>query len=77
MMGDMAADQSTFYEDDEPIERIRTILSRPADGITARPVASVTNVRGFASGSSKTASFTVASVRTLPSSTPARLPRRV
>ncbi len=26
-----------FYEDDEPIEKIEEILSRPADGVTEPP----------------------------------------
>lgn len=27
-----------FYEDDEPVEKIRAILARPASGLTGRPV---------------------------------------
>lgn len=33
----MGADDE-FYEDDEPIEVIRAIVARPADGRTTRPV---------------------------------------
>lgn len=30
-------EEDTFYEDDEPIEKIRAILDREPDGVTAPP----------------------------------------
>jgi hypothetical protein len=31
------AEDDWFYEDDEPIEKIRAIVARPPDGVTRRP----------------------------------------
>lgn len=43
-------DANDFYEDDEPIEAIRAILARPADGVTAPPGVVVGTLRVVASG---------------------------
>lgn len=32
-------DADDFYEEDEPVEKIRAILARPPDGVTTRPEA--------------------------------------
>jgi hypothetical protein len=70
-------DANEFYEEDEPIERIRGILARPADGVTAPPRTRVTNVQHFQlvdalDQSSKSQAFAVP-VRTVPTAAPDRL----
>jgi len=70
MMSGMATGETPFFEEDEPIEHIRSILDRPADGTTRQPATRVTNFHHFMA-SGKTETFAVP-VRTLPSSAPAR-----